>query len=205
MDGIGSIVVLLLDHIDGVPGVVLVHGLIVGTDVGELPLLSVGRSGEQEVVSDLELEEVAYHLCDCISISIRINTLELVKDVGVGDEVLGECHRVVLIVEDDPQLCGVQSGEIDGVCCRQEAQVLTIGSCSDGDDPIHWQLLDSDLELGVFPVLCDRFYAYLDSIRTFEFNTATVLTGLVHQCEIVCSYLQVEDIIAGLGVPFDRP
>ena len=59
VDGVGSIDVLLLDHIDGVPGVVLVHGLIVGTDVGELPLLSVGRSGEQEVVSDFELKEVA--------------------------------------------------------------------------------------------------------------------------------------------------
>ena len=59
VDSVGSIDVLFLDHIDGVPGVVLVHGLIVGTDVGELPLLSVRRSGEQEIVSDLELKEVA--------------------------------------------------------------------------------------------------------------------------------------------------
>ena len=139
-------------------------------------------------------------MCGCRRITVTI--LELVQDVGVGDEVLSECHRVVLIVEDDPQLCGVQSGEIDGVCCRQEAQVLTIGSCSDGDDSTHWQLLDLDLEPGVFSVVCDRFL-YLDSIRTFEFNTATVLTRLVHQCEIVSGYLQVEDVTAGLGVPFD--
>ena len=108
-------------------------------------------------------------------------------------------------MEDDPQLCGVQSGEIDGVCCRQEAQVPFVGSCSDGDDSTHWQLLDLDLEPGVFSVVCDRFL-YLDSIRTFEFNTATVLTRLVHLRETARRrYSQVEDIIAGLGVPFHGP
>ena len=198
MDGIGLIDVLLLDHIDGVPGVVLVHGLIVGIDVGELPLLSVGRSGEQEVVSDLELEEVAQHLCRFTS-----NSLELLQEVGVADKVLGEGNRVVFVVEDDPQLCGVETGEIDSVCCRQEAQVLSVGSCSDGDDSIHWQLLESDLKPSVFSVCCNQCLGYPDSIRTFEFNTATVLTGLVYQCEIVSSYSQVEDIIAGLGIPFD--
>ena len=203
MDGVGSIFVLLLDHIEGVPGVVLVHGLIVGIGEGQPPLLSVGRSGEQEVVSYLELKEIAYLLCGCSS--IRINSLEFVQNVGVGDEVLGEGHRVVRVVEDDPQLYGVEAGEIDGICCRLEAQILDVGCGSDGYDSSHWQRLDSDLEPDVFSICCDQCIAYLDSIRTFEFNTATVLTGLVHQCEIVSSYSQVEDIIAGLGIPFDGP
>ena len=108
-------------------------------------------------------------------------------------------------MEDDPQLYRVEAREIDGVCCRLEAQILDVGCGSDGYDPIHWQLLDSDLEPDVFSICCDQCIAYLDSIRTFEFNTATVLTGLVHQREIVSSYSQVEDIIAGLGIPFDGP
>ncbi len=108
-------------------------------------------------------------------------------------------------MEDDPQLYGVEAGEIDGICCRQEAQILDVGFGGDGYDSSHWQRLDSDLEPDVFSVCCDQCIAYLDSIRTFEFNTATVLTGLVHQCEIVSSYSQVEDVIAGLGIPFDGP
>ena len=203
MDGVGSIDVLLLDHIEGVPGVVLVHGLIVGIGEGQPPLLSVGRSGEQEVVSDLELKEVANDLCRFSRSASEC--LELVQKVGVGDEVLGEGHRVVRVVEDDPQLYGVEAGEIDGVCCRLEAQILDVGCGSDGYDSIHWQLLDSDLKPDVFSIGCEQFFGYLDSIRTFEFNTTTVLTGLVHQCEIVSSYSQVEDVIAGLRIPFDGP